>query len=325
MDSATATATTNRNKVPGDEPPLSDFWRPRFWPVWLGLGLLRLIVALPHALRMAIGSALGRIAMVFAHKRKGYARRNLELCFPELYSREIDQLVRDHFRSLGMSLVEQGMAWWCSDDELGRLFRLNGWENMEAACAIPGRGLVALSGHFVATELSGRVLRTRSNKIPSIAAVYRPSQNPLLDSVIRSSRNKAANLLLQKDGVRDMLRLLREGWIVWYAGDQSYRRKHSVLVPFFGEPAMTNGALSRIAKAGKAAVLPWFPRRLPRGAGYVVDIYPVLEDYPTGDMAGDALRINKLLEVQIRKAPEQYYWVHRRFKGRPAPLEDPYQ
>ena len=83
--------------------------------------------------------------------------------------------------------------------------------------------------------------------------------------------------------------------------------------------------VSRIAKAGKAAVLPWFPRRLPRGAGYVVDIYPVLEDYPTGDMAGDALRINKLLEVQIRKAPEQYYWVHRRFKGRPAPLEDPYQ
>ena len=322
MDTQTTTATTHPSKGPEADPPLSQFWQPRFWPIWLGLGLLRLIVALPQELRMAAGASLGRMGMMMAGKRRRYARRNLELCFPELYPNEIRQLLTDHFRSLGMSLVELGMSWWCSEHELQSLFRLSGWENLEEAMADSEGGVVALSGHFVAMELSGRVMRTR---VPRVAAVYRPSRNPLLDTLIRRSRRDAAAKLLPKEGMRDMIRLLRQGWVIWYGADQSYRRKFSVLVPFFGEPAMTNGALSRIAEIGKAAVVPWFPRRLPGGRGYVVDVYPKLQNFPTGDMEKDATRINSLLETQIRKAPEQYYWVHRRFKGRPDPLPDPYR
>lgn len=322
MDTQTTTATTHPNKGPEADPPLSQYWQPRFWPIWAGLAVLRLIVALPHEARMAVGSAVGRLGMMLAAKRRRYARRNLELCFPELYPNEISQLLTEHFRSLGMSLVEMGMSWWCSTDELQKLFRLNGWENMEAAVAEAENGVVALSGHFVAVELSGRIMRTR---LPRVAAIYRPSPNPLLDTLIRRSRRDAAAKLLPKEGIRDMIRLLRRGWVVWYAGDQSYRRKFSVLAPFFGEPAMTNGALSRIAEIGQAKVVPWFPRRLPRGLGYVVDVYPELTDFPSGDMEKDAGRINSLLETQIRKAPEQYYWVHRRFKGRPDHLPDPYR
>jgi KDO2-lipid IV(A) lauroyltransferase len=125
--------------------------------------------------------------------------------------------------------------------------------------------------------------------------------------------------------MRLMIRTLREGKVVWYASDQSYRRKGSALVPFFGEPAMTSLALSDIARLGRARVLPCFPLRLANGSGYLVDIQPALENFPGDDPRADALRIHHLLEERIRLAPEQYYWVHRRFKNRGEGYPDPYQ
>jgi KDO2-lipid IV(A) lauroyltransferase len=128
---------------------------------------------------------------------------------------------------------------------------------------------------------------------------------------------------VEKKDIRQMQRLLRQGWPVWYVPDQSYRCKHSALVPFFGEPAMTSTPLSEVARLGRAKVVPYLPRRLENGCGYSVEILPALENFPSGDAGADAKRVNQLLEGHIRGAPEQYYWVHRRFKGRPS-LVHPY-
>ena len=236
---------------------------------------------------------------------------NLELCFPELEASERRRLLREHFASLGMAIFEMGMAWWASDRRLARLTRIDGLENLAAPLA-EGAGVVLLSGHFSGTELTGRTLQ---QSVPVMAAMYRTNKNGLLDEVLIRARVRAIRQLIPKDDMRQMIRVLRGGGIpVWYAPDQSYRHKYSELVPFFGVPAMTNAALTHIARLGQAQVVPYFPRRLAGGRGYQVDILPALENFPTDDPAADAERINRLLEERIRLAPSQYYWVHRRFK-----------
>jgi KDO2-lipid IV(A) lauroyltransferase len=146
----------------------------------------------------------------------------------------------------------------------------------------------------------------------------------LADQIVRRARQRAADNLIPKEGLRQMIRLIKGGAPVWYASDQAYDRKYSALVPFFGVPAMTNCALTQIARMTNAVVIPFFPQRRADLTGYDAFFLPPLEDFPTDDAAADALRVHHLLEAQIRKAPAQYYWVHRRFKNRPPPYEDVY-
>jgi KDO2-lipid IV(A) lauroyltransferase len=153
---------------------------------------------------------------------------------------------------------------------------------------------------------------------------YRPSRNPLVDELFKRVRKRSAPILIPKDALRRVVRTLRRGMPVWYAPDQSHRRAQSALIPFFGEPAMTSTGLSELARLGNAVVVPLFPTRLPDGRGYRLDILPALEDFPGASPEDDARRVNAILEAHIRKVPEQYYWLHRRFKGRPEGYADPY-
>lgn len=251
--------------------------------------------------------------------RRAVAATNLRLCFPELSPAERDELLRRHFTSLGMQVLEIGLVGWASDRRIRRTMRIEGLEHLERATA-SGKGAILLSGHFGAVEYGGRLLWLLA---PGAAAVYRPSRNPLVDAFTRRNRLRASSELIAKDSMRRMLRCLSKGTSVWYAADQSYRRSYSVLVPFFGEPAMTNAALTHIARISEAPVVPFFTRRLADG-GYLVSIEPALENFPSGDMVADAARVNAILERRIRMAPEEYFWIHRRFKGRPAPWPDPY-
>ncbi len=301
--------------------PLYKFWQPRFWPTWVGVALLRMIVLLPQPWRMAIGRFLGRRIERIARDRRHVADRNLAICFPELSESERDQLLRRHFESIGMGVIELGIAWWSRDDYMDKTVTLEGLDNLHAALK-HGNGVVVLSGHFATTEMAGRPLRHR---VPPMAAMYRPSNNPLTDQLMRRCRGKSIADLITKSSVRRLLKVLKEGRIVWYAADQAYNRKGSVVVPFFGEPASTNTAVSQITKLSKAPVVPFFPYRIDNGRHYKVEILPALENFPSGDDAADAQRLNELLETYIRKAPEQYYWVHRRFKGRPEQYPDPYK
>lgn len=301
--------------------PLSGFWQPRHWPVWLALAGMRLLAFCPYRMQLATGRLLGRLAGLLLRKRRHIAAVNLALCFPQLGAAERDALLRRHFESLGMTLVEHGLGWWASADTVARLVEVRGAEHLRAAMA-GGRGVVLVAGHFASLEITGRAFGTL---FPSVAALYRSSRDPFVDEILKRLRHKSVPLLIPKQNMRGMVRALRQGMPVWYAPDQSYRRAMSALLPFCGEPAMTNTALSEIVRLGNAAVVPLLPRRLPDGKGYVLEIFPALDDFPGESPEADALRVNALIEAQIREIPEQYYWIHRRFKDRPPPLPDPYR
>jgi len=300
---------------------LYHFWQPRFWPVWIGVGLLKIVFWLPQPGRMAAGRWLGRALKTIAGGRRRVAERNIEICFPELTTDEQRLLVQKHFESLGMSVIELGIAWWSSDDYMSRVVEIRGVEHLHTALE-QGKGVLMLGGHFASLEMSGRPLKAL---MPPMAAMYRPSNNPLIDQLMRRCRGRSTADLITKRGIRQLLKVLKENRPVWYAADQAYSRKGTVLVPFFGEPAATSTAVSQIARLSAAPVVPFFSSRVDNGSSYKLEVLPALENFPSGDDAADAARLNEVMEVLIRKAPEQYYWVHRRFKGRPDGYPDPYK
>lgn len=299
--------------------PLSHFRAPKYWPTWFGLGLLRLTCLLPYGTQMRIGKFLGRIAHRFAKERRAVSRRNIELCFPELSPGERDALALAHFESLGMSIIELGLGRWAPDSKLLAMTRIEGAEHIRNATD-RGVGVILLSAHFTTLEISGRVLSLNS---PPFDAVYRRNRSEFMTEILRTNREKSARGTIEKNDIKSMVRSLREGTPVWYAPDQSYNRKQSALLPFFGVPSMTNTATGTLARVGKAVVVPFFPRRLPEG-GYLLTILPPVDGIPSDDPIEDTKKYLSILEAQIRLCPEQYYWVHRKFKNRPEPLPDVY-
>ena len=300
--------------------PLRRFLHPRFWPLWLGLGALRLIVLLPQKQRMAIGALLGKLGYKVAGKRTHIAQRNIELCFPHLAPAEQLALTHKHFESLGKMAVEMGMSWWTSDADIKKLCIFEGQEHVAEALA-RDKGILLLCGHFAGVELSGRYM---ADILPPMAAMYRPNNNPLLNAFMWRSRAKSVPELITKDSVRQLLRALKNKKPVWYAPDQAYTGKNSILADFCGVPAMCNPATSQLLKTSGATLLPFLPARLPDDSGYKVTFLPIVDTVPTDDVVTDATIINSIFEKHIRDYPEQYYWVHRRFKSRPAPLPDAY-
>ncbi len=303
-----------------DRPRLTAFLHPRYWPTWLGVGVLRLACLLPYRWQMGLGRRLGALAARLLPGRLAVARRNIELCFPDKPPDEVQALARAHFRSLGMSLFETAIAWWRSDAFILPLATIEGAEHVHRAVEA-GQGAILLTAHFTTLEFSGPVLH---RNLPPFDAVYRRHRSPLVNELWRRGRERSARRTIEKSDIKSMVRSLREAVPVWYAPDQSYRRKQSELIPFMGEPAMTNTATSALAKLGKAVVLPLFPRRLPDDAGYHVTIFPPLEDFPSDDPVADAARYNEMLGAWVREAPAEYWWVHRKFKGRPDSLPDAY-
>lgn len=299
--------------------PLSSYWTPRYWPTWFGIALLRLSCLLPYRWQIAIGKALGRLGHRVAAERRAVARRNIELCFPALTAAERDRLAKEHFEALGASLMEFALGRWASQEKMQRLTKINGIEHVQDAIEA-GRNVILLSAHFTTLEISGRVF---SQYVPPFDIVYRPFRNPLLTELVAGGREVSGRRAIEKDDIKGMVRSLRGGAPLWYAPDQAYHQKQSALLPFFGVPAMTNIATSTLAKLGKAVAVPFFPRRLPEG-GYVLDILAPLEGVPSDDPEADTAKYLAVLEQQIRKCPEQYYWVHKRFKNRPEPLPDVY-
>ncbi|MEX2123729.1 MAG: hypothetical protein WD795_07525 [Woeseia sp.] len=299
--------------------PLSYFRAPQYWPTWIGLALLRISGLLPYRVQLGIGKRLGRIAHVFAKERRAICRRNIELCFPALSPAERDALALLHFEALGMSIIELGLGRWASDRKLLAMTRIEGAEHIRDATD-RGVGVILLSAHFTTLEISGRVLSLNS---PPFDAVYRKNRSEFMTEILRTNRERSARGTIEKNDIKSMIRSLKAGTPVWYAPDQSYNRKQSALLPFFGVPCMTNTATGTLARLGKAVAVPFFPRRRPEG-GYVLTILPPIEGVPSDDPVEDTRKYLEILERQIRLCPEQYYWVHRKFKNRPKPLPDVY-
>jgi KDO2-lipid IV(A) lauroyltransferase len=299
---------------------LARFWQPRFWPLWVGIGLLRLTVLLPYPVLLRLGRGLGTLLRWTLRGRRHVAAMNLRLCFPEAGEQQRAIWLRDHFHSLGMAVFDLALALWAPSPRVARLVHVTGLEHITAARA-GGTGVVLLTGHFPAAELAGRQLQARLGRM---AALYRPMRNPLADELLRRGRAGSTEQLIPKDNMRQLIRALRQGYAIYFAPDQSHRRSYSALLPFFGEPAMTNTALTQIVRLSGAKVVPMLTRRRSDGTGYDALLLPAWEDFPGESPEADALRATQLLEDWIRGDPAQYYWIHRRFKGRPPPLPDPY-
>jgi Kdo2-lipid IVA lauroyltransferase/acyltransferase len=283
---------------------------PHYWPTWFGLAFLRLIERLPYPAMMFVGRIIGRIARRIAVPYVRVARRNIELCLPQLTQRERSALLDEHFLHLGMSLCESAMSWWSDDTRIRSLSKVEGLENLERARAA-GRGIILLTSHFTTLEVGARILAT----VAPINVLYRPLKNKLLAAVSNASREHRARRAIQRDDIRTMIRALKENEIVWYAPDQSYRKKGAQMVPFFGIPAASNTFTSRLAQMTGAAVLTFSHERLPDAQGYRVAINPPLEGFPSGDAALDTELFHRFIEGEVRRNPAQFWWIHRRFKG----------
>jgi KDO2-lipid IV(A) lauroyltransferase len=291
---------------------------PKYWVTWAGLCVLRVIETLPLSAQRRVGSALGSLIRCLPLAYVRIARRNIELCMPGLTPKDRDDLVDRHCTSLGMGLCETANTWWSSDRRVNALAQIQGIENLQAALA-KGRGAIMIGGHFTTIEIATRILGT----VVPLNVLYRPTKNAVLSHIMLTSFQRHGKPI-PYDDIRSMIRALKNNEAVWYAPDQSYRNKGAAMVKFFGIPAATTTATSRLARISGAAVLTYFPERLPGNAGYRVVIGPALEDFPGDDVIGDAERFNRLLEAQIRRVPEQYLWVHRRFKGLSADYPDYY-
>ncbi len=298
--------------------PKHRLFAPRYWHVWLGFGLLRLIALLPWSWMMALGRGVGRLGMRALPRRVRITDINLRLCFPELSERQRADLVRRHFESMGMGIMNMAIAWWATDHEARSLVRIHGREHAEAALR-GERGVIFLSAHFTSIEMSGRALLWIGKVLP----VYRPHQNPAVDWFVTRSRESrrseqtGAEKAIPRDDVRQMLRALKAKKGLWFAPDQNFGNKYGLFSPFFGIPAATNTATSRLAKMSGAQVVPFVAFRREDAPGYDLYIEPPLEGFPSGDLQRDTDRINAIIEGWIRRAPAQYLWSHRRFKDRP--------
>jgi Kdo2-lipid IVA lauroyltransferase/acyltransferase len=291
----------------------------RYAVVWLGYAWMRLLVLLPYRLQLALGRGLGRAAYSLLHERRRIAARNIDACLRELSPAARARVLKEHFESLGLSLVEMGMSWFGRPQRVRARIDIEGAEHLAAALK-KGKGVILFSAHFTTFEFFWPALAPLCTKL---CGMYKWQRNPVMNRVMTRGRGRWFDKQFAKDNVRGMLRSLRENDVFWYASDQSYGGKGSVLLPFFDEPAMTNTAIGRIAKASGAAVLPYFCRRLPNDR-YVISIGAPPLGVPSGDDVADTRVLTKLLEDYIRLCPEQYWWIHQRFKGRPAPLPDLY-
>lgn len=291
-------------------PPFQwSFLAPRYWPTWFGIGVLRLLCLLPLAWLLGLGSALGRCAGRVMPSRRAVVLTNLALCFPEKSEAEREALCDEHFAALGAGIFEAGLAWFASDARLRSLGRVEGLEHLDRVLA-QGQGALLLTGHFTTLELGARFLVLEGRPFH---AMYRPINNALIDYCMHRWREARSKLpALPKDDLKKLVRALRDGRCIWYAPDQSLAKRGTAEVPFFGVAVPTITATSRLAQLGRAAVVPYFPRR--ENGRYVVTIYPALENFPGVDEVQDATRVNQQIEFGVRAAPAQYFWVHRRFK-----------
>ena len=275
--------------------------------------LLWLVHLLPLPFLAWLGRGLGLLIYAFVRERRQVALTNLRLCFPAWDEGERRRVARAHFQAFGRAFIEHGLPWWSSKARLQRLIRVEGLEHWQA---VSGRPVIWLAPHFVGLDMGGTRIITEWRGV----SVYSRQKDPLLNRVLLRGRTRFVEPVLfsRQDGVRPVVRAVRQGLPLYYLPDMDLGSRDSIFVPFFGVPAATVTALARIARLANAVVVPAVTRQLPGGAGYVLRFYPAWTAFPTDDVAADVRRMNAFIEERVREMPEQYFWLHKRFKTRPA-------
>jgi len=286
------------------------------------LALLWLLHWLPLPVQAALGSALGRVFYTAARERRRIAARNVQLCLPELSALQRRELLRAHFRWLGRSAVERALLWYASPARLKRLIHVEGDAHLAERSPRPVMWLVP---HFLALDVAGAATQLFQSR--PVASIYQPQSQPVFDAAMRRGRARfgQGELFARSDSARPLLRAIRRGHAFFNLPDMDFGKKDSAFVPFFGVPAATLLAPSRMARALDMVVQPVVAQILPGGQGYRVRFLPPWSDWPTDDPLADARRMNEWIEAMVRADPAQYLWVHRRFKTRPEGEATPYR
>jgi len=290
----------------------SDYWHPRYWPMWVSLGLLRVAALFPYRAQLLLGRILGEILQYLSRSRSRVIDINLQLCFPEKSKLERDKIRNDCYANIGIALLEMAMCWWWSERRLKPLVEIRGREHIDAVLQ-SGRGVILLTGHFTSLEIGGRLFTL---SIP-LQAMYRTQKNRLFDSYLYTRRNSYLENTISRKNTRQMIKGIKNLIPTWYAPDQNFPNEKNVFVPFMGVQTATISAGSRLAQSSGGAMLPFYPERKKDGSGYIIWIDAPLEDFPSGDDIKDATAINASIEKLVRRNPEQYMWIHKRFKTRP--------
>lgn len=291
------------------------FLHPRYWLLWLGLTILWLLVQLPYKWLRKMGAGFGYIVYYLASSRRRIVERNLELCFPEMTNEQRQQITKKNFAAMGIAFPEMAISWWWPKKRLSKLIkRVEGLEHLQQAQQ-QKQGVILMALHFTTLEIGAAMLAT----LCPLTGMYREHGNAFFDYIQRSGRERMNpdSEAIERDDIRAMARVLKNGETIWYAPDQDYGAKRSIFVPLFGIPAATVTATTKFARLAKAKVVPFVQQPLADGSGYQLTIYPPLDNFPGESEEVDCLRINQWIEKCVREQVEQYLWAHRRFKTRP--------
>ena len=299
---------------------LRRYWQPRYWSAWLFILWLELTALLPWRAAVALHSELGRALWYLLPRSRHVMLRNLEVCFPQLGTAEVEALAREHFRNLGASLGEVALAWFGTAPRTRPPVRVEGIEHLHGALA-QGRGVILFTGHFTSVEIATQFLKPL---MPLFAFMFTRRNSPVIDAMQTRGRLRTGHVPLPSTAIRGLVRELKRNAVVWYAPDLAYVSSSAELVPFFGEPAMTNTGAARLARLTGAIVIPLYFRRLDGGAGYLLRFTAPLPSFPSDDVREDTRRLTGVLEGFVRECPEQYFWTQRKFKNRGPGLPDLY-
>jgi KDO2-lipid IV(A) lauroyltransferase len=277
----------------------------------LGLGVMRVLAYMPLSWVRALGWLLGLVLHAVAARRRRIARVNWALCFPGQAPEVVAAAVRRHFVYFAQAWLDRSWLWHAPLSRVKERLILEG----DTAVFEGKQPLVLLAPHFVGLDAGWTALTVGVSR--RFSTIYAAQLNPDVDRWIQTGRLRfgAPHLVPRHKGVRPVVAALRAGEPLYLLPDMDYGPGDSVFVPFFGVEAATIPSLSRFAQLAKAQVVPVVAHLTPRG--YTVQVLPAWTAYPTGELVADTALMNQRLEALITQAPEQYFWVHKRFKSRP--------
>jgi KDO2-lipid IV(A) lauroyltransferase len=287
-------------------------YHPQYWPLWIAMGLLWIIIQSPYRWQLTLGKTIGLIALHLAKRERRTAEINLEKCFPHLSLMTRNQLLRESFISMGIGFLETIFGWWAPHWRINKLLHITGIEHINNALH-HNQGVLICGQHFSSIHLVGRLL----NFIRPFAVMYFPPKNPVIKKISENALRRHYKLAIRRDDARSMIKALKQNLPIFYTPDTDAGPKNSIFAPFFGISAATVTATARFAQITGCAVNGINYWRRSNGKGYEVQFSPPLENYPTTNPLADATRINQLIEQAILQHPEQYLWQYKRFKTRP--------
>lgn len=274
---------------------------------------------LPLNWQAALGRGFGQLLYRFGRERRRVTLTNLRMCFPELDEASRIQLAKKHFIAFGRSFLERGLLWWAPPQRLRQLVRIEGLERLQRAA---GRPTILLVPHFIGLDMGW----TRLTMELDMVSIYASQKNLLFNAALLKGRTRfgSSTLLSRQEGTRPALRMMRAGKPFYYLPDMDYGQRDTIFIPFFGVATATITGLSRLSRIAGAVILPVVTRMQPDGQGYVVNIGEPWQDFPGPSVEADTRRMNAFIETEVRRLPEQYLWLHKRFKTRPPGEPSPY-